>query len=387
MSFSFSFSGEDIDSSDREDASSTKDITKKLEDASITSKPNLSPAKRHTFADLLGSLPDQVSYDWVDIPVSPRNGGKIAMPRREIFDIRQQLMTEADPSADTDTTSTLLEGLQSGDLSTGVYEGGFKTWECAIDLAGYLHDLRYGKDQFDSIVIELGAGSAIPSLVLLAYALCFRQGHAPAPAEDNGRVIRFVLCDYNEDVLRLCTAVNIFILIVLNLADEHKVNLGDDSFDALDNSPSAQGWNETELTINKALTQRVLDHLRKLNIEIDFVSGAWGDEFVDVVIPQKSAPLANTGQGCRTLLLASETIYSPDIVSTFTKTLLAMVLRAKEQGQLPKTLIAAKKVYFGVGGGVAEFEEELDEQGGHANTVLDVQGAGVGRVILEVLAR
>ena len=28
--------------------------------------------------------------------------------------------------------------LSGGDLDPGVYEGGFKTWECSIDLAAYL---------------------------------------------------------------------------------------------------------------------------------------------------------------------------------------------------------------------------------------------------------
>lgn len=87
----------------------------------------------------------------------------------------------------------------------------------------------------------------------------------------------------------------------------------------------------------------------------------------------------------RTLVLASETIYSPSSLGIFTK--LVYDVLSEEDAIGPgrrEAFVAAKKVYFGVGGGVAEFEEELKRLGGKATTVLDVKGAGVGRVVLEV---
>lgn len=58
------------------------------------------------------------------------------LPRRELFDIRAQLSAEADVS---DATSTaLVDGLGSDDIKPRLYEGGFKTWECSIDLARFL---------------------------------------------------------------------------------------------------------------------------------------------------------------------------------------------------------------------------------------------------------
>ena len=39
---------------------------------------------------------------------------------------------------DTEDNDTLLSGLETGDLTKDVYEGGFKTWECSIDLATLL---------------------------------------------------------------------------------------------------------------------------------------------------------------------------------------------------------------------------------------------------------
>ena len=86
-------------------------------------------------------------------------------------------------------------------------------------------------------------------------------------------------------------------------------------------------------------------------------------------------------------VLASETIYSPATLVPFTETLLG-VLRMLVGGDLPAIgLVAAKKVYFGVGGGVDEFVKTLEERGGNAKVVWESEGAGVGRVILEVTSR
>lgn len=49
----------------------------------------------------------------------------------------------SEDSADNDTT---LEDLQSSDIRTNVYEGGFKTWECSVDLASLLLDRGPRKD-------------------------------------------------------------------------------------------------------------------------------------------------------------------------------------------------------------------------------------------------
>jgi protein-histidine N-methyltransferase len=40
----------------------------------------------------------------------------------------------AEDSADHDNAE-LIAGLEEGDLKPHFYEGGFKTWECALDLA------------------------------------------------------------------------------------------------------------------------------------------------------------------------------------------------------------------------------------------------------------
>jgi hypothetical protein len=56
------------------------------------------------------------------------------LPRRELFDIKLQLLSAEDPE------ETVRYADTPSDLVRGVYEGGLKTWECSADLAQYLLD-------------------------------------------------------------------------------------------------------------------------------------------------------------------------------------------------------------------------------------------------------
>lgn len=66
-------------------------------------------------------------------PSTSEGGRGITLVRREVFDIRTQLMAE--DSAGQDSNEDLIAGLEEGDIKPNFYEGGFKTWECALDLA------------------------------------------------------------------------------------------------------------------------------------------------------------------------------------------------------------------------------------------------------------
>ncbi len=44
------------------------------------------------------------------------------------------------------TNDNVVDQLDSSDLTTGIYEGGFKTWECSLDLASLLLDRGPRKD-------------------------------------------------------------------------------------------------------------------------------------------------------------------------------------------------------------------------------------------------
>jgi protein-histidine N-methyltransferase len=87
----------------------------------------------------LATLPDHLCYSTIQIE-SP-TGKTINLPRRDLSDIRVQLMAE-DEAANDET----LNDIEDSDIRTGVYEGGFKTWECSVDLASILLDRGPRKD-------------------------------------------------------------------------------------------------------------------------------------------------------------------------------------------------------------------------------------------------
>ena len=85
----------------------------------------------------LATLPSRIAYSTIEI-TSP-DGRAVAIPRRELFDVRIQLMAE-DENLETPSPSSanVLGHLRDEDIQTNVYEGGLKSWECSIDLARVL---------------------------------------------------------------------------------------------------------------------------------------------------------------------------------------------------------------------------------------------------------
>jgi protein-histidine N-methyltransferase len=345
MSFSFSFEGNDIDGDDQDPVDKDR-ISPTANNASNTIAP-----KRWSLTELLELLPSQISYNALASALEGTGTSPgVKILRRSLFDIRAQLMAEANP--EENQNDKLLSGLDAGDLTSGQYEGGFKTWECAIDLAKEVASLHL---QGKWHVIELGAGSALPSLTLLQAAL--RNG----PGSNN---TRFTLCDYNEDVLKLCTAPN----VLLNCYFSNRRNL----LVELDSR-------DRDLDLEAALPQgpeQIQTQLKQSGIAVDFVSGPWCEEFVNLVRPS-----AVDGSLETILVLASETIYSPASLEAFTRTVMELL---KSRNTSSRALVAAKKVYFGVGGGIEEFSRCVHEAGGRIQKVTEGRETGVGRVILEV---
>lgn len=161
------------------------------------------------------------------------------------------------------------------DIVPTQYEGGFKLWESAIDLADYLHgrpELVRGK-----VIAELGAGHALPAMVAL------RAG-----------ATRAVVHDYNVEVVRTVCMTNV------------KENVCD------------------------ATT--------------GFYAGGWWN-------------LADVIEEKLDLVLAAETVYARSQVVSLAR----CVVRLLAPGGV--ALIAGKQYYFGVGGGMREFEEEVKRAG------------------------
>ncbi|KAK0417288.1 hypothetical protein QR680_012922 [Steinernema hermaphroditum] len=104
----------------------------------------------------------------------------------------RQLMEE-DAKGDA-ATEALLEHLKTHDVKEGIYEGGLKVWEGALDLANFLLsgacDFQFeGKDIF-----EVGCGAGLLGI------LASKKGCR-----------RVVVQDYNEEVLRFFTRNNFVI--------------------------------------------------------------------------------------------------------------------------------------------------------------------------------
>jgi protein-histidine N-methyltransferase len=87
------------------------------------------------------------------------------------------------------------------------------------------------------------------------------------------------------------------------------------------------------------------------------------------------------------IVLASETIYRTEALGAFLGVLRTATAAALpcdgEVARTPLCLVAAKVLYFGVGGGVEAFVSAVEEEHGIARTVWE-HHEGVGRVIMRV---
>lgn len=142
MAFSFSFAGDDIED-DGQQAPAPPQSLPQAEHTPpnpspqtagafpVQGKPQLPPA-RHDLEDMLSKLPSKVAYSLLDVNLG--EGRVIRLPRRELWDVRVQLMAEENP----DHPSESEAGLGDHDVKTGIYEGGFKSWESSVDLVKVL---------------------------------------------------------------------------------------------------------------------------------------------------------------------------------------------------------------------------------------------------------
>lgn len=146
--------------------------------------------------------------------------------------------------------SNLKELIAHSDLCSGVYEGGFKVWECSLDLVEYLKSKR--TSLVDKSVLELGCGGALPSIYSLlcgASFVCFQ--------------------DFNEEVIDCFTIPN----AVHNLSKSYNMTQEQNS---------------------------EIENLEELKSKTMFLSGDW--KAVDVFLKSKNIEFD--------LIVSSETIYN-----------------------------------------------------------------------------
>jgi predicted nicotinamide N-methyase len=119
----------------------------------------------------------------------------LTMIKRCISDIKLDCIDDAETS----------QMLQTNDIIPSVYEGGFKIWECSIDLTRYL----MGEDVLGKRVLELGCGSGVPGI----YALT------------KGANVTFQ--DFNIQVLKYSTFPN----TILNMNEQVKTDFANGIFE------------------------------------------------------------------------------------------------------------------------------------------------------------
>lgn len=381
MAFSFGFSGDDIDDAMQIDGaeigvydsitnSTNNGFTKDPLDGLA---PEFLPAE-HQLGDLLRkSIGVRMSYSYAYISPDGMvfeeptgNELEIPVPRRDLYDVKHQLMLQENIS----TTDEILMGSTNEDLRVAQYEGGLKSWECTYDLAGYLSKLPEIKESSLKEIVELGCGTGVPSLYLLQQRLSSNR-----PKSTESKIpLKLVLCDYNESVLRLVTAPNLIFSWLETYNEEERLNLLTRTQEGSDAIVEAR-LGEVEVT--EKLIQEFLIKLEEEQIKLEFISGAWSTKFVDIVENSSTTKRAD-------LILASETVYSPDTIPIFNETMLALL---KTQS---KALVAAKNVYFGVGGGLLEFEADLKKHPNIAYSIVSSntgRGQGVARSIVEIIRK
>jgi hypothetical protein len=197
----------------------------------------------------------------------------------------------------------------------------------------------------------MGCGTALPSLVLFQWQLS--QAHQSSE-------LSLSLADYNPSVLQLVTVPN----ILLSWAQQH----------------SESSWEpEGELDIDDGLLRAFSTGLEQCNIKLSFYSGAWSPAFIQLV-----NSTSNSQKGvldAPLLILGAETIYSPMALNSFTESLM-MILELQERDE-SMALVAAKKVYFGVGGSIEDFCDEIMARGGTVKQIRE-ETDGVRRAVMEV---
>jgi len=118
-----------------------------------SARPRPSPFFLHDrSAAQLSALPEALSYSPLTLPGgSSARGRTVTLARRDLFDARFQLLLAqggggGDYSERDHDEKTVPFVDAPADLVPGAYEGGLKTWECALDLAAYLdrEDVVFG---------------------------------------------------------------------------------------------------------------------------------------------------------------------------------------------------------------------------------------------------
>lgn len=215
---------------------------------------------------------------------------------------------------------------------------------------------------------QLGCGTALPSLALFQWALVQKDS-------EHGRIpLCLTLADYNPSVLQLVTLPNF--LLAWALHQQQHDELLKEAFSST----------EGELEITEHVVDSFKAFLSSSEIALHFISGGWSPDFVDLVNTSFAAPSSHTAadvKSQRTLIMGAETIYSPFALSSFTDTLLSILSRERDArpSREAVAIVAAKRLYFGVGGSLDDFVDKIRSLGAAVSLVRE-ETEGVRRGVV-----
>ena len=137
-----------------------------------------------------------------------------------------------------------------------------------------------------------------------------------------------------------------------------------------------------DVEITPDVRQHFVEEMSARNVDICGISGSWDEQFSNIVMPCEEGQRRET---VSILILASETIYSPSSIRSFTRVLMKLLKNSSDVDRTGMALVAAKRIYFGVGGGIDEFLRVVESMGGLGSVVWETKDLGVGRVIMKIL--
>ncbi|KAK6342838.1 hypothetical protein TWF718_008221 [Orbilia javanica] len=351
MSFKFNFDidadGEDVETDGVE---TTPGVP--VEQTPSNSSTSRVSAQLHSLDELISKLPPHIAFSPLVIPSTSTKS--ITIPRRELFDVKMQLMTE-DNNPSTNPNQSFSAAFTDEDIRTNTYEGGLKSWECSSDLVKQLATDSEAWTNSPHRILELGCGTALPSCYILQTLLATPSDHP----------VHLTLADYNIDVLRLVTLPNLI------LAYLHATN----GLPTTDPSVT-EGPEETpEIELTPTLISDFLSALQSHKITISFLSGSWSPAMISLIHGGLDYP-STADETTYSLLLASETIYSPSSIPDFVDMI------EHTLANTGKGYIAAKDIYFGVGGSVKDFVDIVEKKSWKWEILREEKrGVGVSRVV------
>lgn len=274
---------------------------------------------------------------------------------KQVYDVAHEIGSNV--GTDDRPDGTGLESLltlsdsQHSDLIPGVYEGGLKLWECALDMVLFLSESDI--DFHGMRILELGCGIGLPGIY---------------SAIREAEVVHFQ--DYNPEVLNCVTIPSVILNTGSKICNE-SLNTGNETGSELDTS-SKIGIHAGNETGNLAGVQPENGTGSKNENgnegRFKFFSGDWNG------LASALEPVDRYD-----LILTSETIYSLE-----SQPKLLSVLKELSMEGTGVVYVAAKTLYFGVGGGTDSFCRLVEGDGTFTAHLCQKIDASVPRVILKL---